>query len=484
MVGNTATFRENALRMVLGTAASQGILFLSLMLFARLYGPEAIGLQAIFVSVGGLLATLASLRLDLALVLERSDSQARWVGAQALLQGLAMALVVGAVVGVFGDEIRGRLTSDVESAAWLVLLPLSAMTGVALQVGLSRANRDGQFKSMVRADVLASGVFAVSGLLLWWTWDGVESLVISRQLAQFAAVFFLLALGYVLWGDALRAGVWRRARATWRRHRQFLIFNTPYSVVGAFARDVPIYAFSATGGIAAAAAYALARSVTVAPVVLFSSAVSRAFYKEAVDHVGTVRLQRTVRTLTRLGLYLGLIPFAWLSVWGDALFTIVLGASWKLSGQMAMALAPAVWMSLQTGWPERMFEVCRRQGVSFGVQLVFDMIHAVIIGTVLFSSNNSLYTVSAFSVSLFLFHVVYLFAVYRVAGYELRPLAVSILGAMGCYLGLAAAFVPWRLATGGSVTGLLTSALVAIALALGLLLRTRGKFSRYDGDRH
>lgn len=44
---------------------------------------------------------------------------------------------------------------------------------------------------------------------------------------------------------------------------------------------------------------------------------------------------------------------------------------------MAMLLAPAAWMSVQTGWPERLFEVHMRRGVSLSVQLGSDLVTAV-----------------------------------------------------------------------------------------------------------
>ena len=435
MTGRSAPFRRNAAIMVAGTALSQGLVFLGLVVLAHLYGPDAIGIQALFMSISGLLVTLASLRLDLALVLEKSDSDARSVGTQAIVQAVVLGALVALVIGLFGGQIGQLLTRQSDSHTWLYLVPLSIVTGVAYQVGISRANRSGRFMAIAGADATNGVVFVAGGLVLFVTFRGDADIALARQLAQVASVLALAYAGHlsIAWASR-RLARGRGFVQTWRRHRQFLVFNTPYSLIGAFARDLPLLVFGAMSGVAVTAAYSLARALTVAPVVLFSSAVSRAFYKEAVDNIGSPQLHRTVVLLTRLGLLGALVPFAWLSAWGSELLPTLLGDEWKLAGQMAALLAPAVWMSLQTGWPERMFEVTRRQGVSFTIQMAFDSLHAVVVLTTLALTGSPLLTVAAFATSMFAFHVTYLVAVYKVAGYPSAQLVRDIGLSSGLYV--------------------------------------------------
>src|SRR5688572_23564610 len=128
-------FGRNALSMVLGSAASQGLLFVSLLLFARLYEPEAIGLHALVVSMTGLFVTLATLRLDLALVLDRHREPARQVAGQVMIQSLVVAAFVAVALIWSGDSLQRLLAGDVDSRLWVGLLPLMIVTGAAYQIG-------------------------------------------------------------------------------------------------------------------------------------------------------------------------------------------------------------------------------------------------------------------------------------------------------------------------------------------------------------
>lgn len=455
-------FGRNAAWMVIGTGASQGLVLVSLLVFARLYGPAAIGIQALYVSIAGLLVTLASLRLDLALVLERSDGRARWVGFQAVVQAVAVAVVVGIALLIAGSSIGAVLASDTSSHLWLALLPLACVLGVSMQVGLSQANRTGRFVAMVLPDLSSSLGFMAAGLVMWAWGPGDSALAASRQFGQIAAVVVLACAGYLAFGVPARRMRLARFRRTWSEHRQFLKYNTPYSLIGAFSRDLPIFVFAALGSVEFAASYALARSITVAPAVLFSSAVSRVFFKEAVEYFGTPRLSRTIVGLATWGLRIGLVPFAWLTVWGDVALPLLLGEPWRLAGATAALLAPAVWMS-QTGWIERIFEVARRQGVPFAMQVGFDLINAVIVIGTFVVTNSYLATVGAFAGSLLCFYTFYLVAALFVAGFSMRD-AVHLVAGPGLMFGvavLACAGMRWLLPNQTMALGL--------SVALGLV---------------
>lgn len=58
-----------------GTAAAQAISMAFAPLITRFHGPEAFGLQSLFLSIVALLATLAALSYPIAIVLPRSDSR-------------------------------------------------------------------------------------------------------------------------------------------------------------------------------------------------------------------------------------------------------------------------------------------------------------------------------------------------------------------------------------------------------------------------
>src|SRR5690606_17658614 len=77
---------------------------------------------------------------------------------------------------------------------------------------------------------------------------------------------------------AVRGFSWTGSIAAARKYHQFLVFNTPYSLVGSVARDAPVYTFSALAAVGTAGFFGLARMVLLAPTLLTSNAFSQVFF--------------------------------------------------------------------------------------------------------------------------------------------------------------------------------------------------------------
>lgn len=465
-------FLHSALLMFGGVAGAQLITFLVMPVVTRLFSPSALGVQAVFISAAGTLTVLATLRLDLAIVLPKEDRVAARIWWLGFYQGLAAALLIGATALFAGGWIHDLFTPDVSSASWVWLLAPMLVASVVTQMGTGLATRQGRFELVVVSNMATALVFAAAAVSIGYLSPGDEGVVVSRLLGQTAGCVSLISVVLVL----SRPGAsWRmspsRVREVWRDQRQFLVFNTPYSVVGGLARDFPLYVFAAGGGAALAAAYALARTVMLAPTTLISGALSSVFYREAAEHLGTPRLKELALALSRWGLLLPIPAFAFVAVWGDELFVLVFGAEWRTAGDFARILAVPLWLALQTGWPERLFEAARRQGVSFAIQMGFDALHAVVVVGVYFGSGSALWAVGAYAVTYSAYHVSYLVAVFGIAGFGHAELArvgaVAVLGFAGGagVLGLGRGLLP--LDTG---VNFVVAAMVAL-LATGILVR-------------
>ena len=87
------SFLNNARIMLVGFALAQALPLLASPLLARLFSPEAFGLQALFLSVSSVVLVLATLRLDLAEVLAASRREALDILSLGGLQTLGIALL-------------------------------------------------------------------------------------------------------------------------------------------------------------------------------------------------------------------------------------------------------------------------------------------------------------------------------------------------------------------------------------------------------
>ena len=324
------------------------------------------------------LSVLGTLRLDLAAVLPESSRDASVLVRLILWQSVALAGAITLVVLVWGGHI-GRALGDAGSE-WLWFVGPMCVALALSQASIAMATRDRSFGKIALLSICTSAGFAVFGCVLWVMDVRGDGLVLARLAAQVAGVLLVVRLGLL---RPLREGprlTWPLARRTHRRFRQFLVFNTPYSFFSSIAGDLPILLFSFVSSTGTAAAYALAKMVLIAPTRLVSSALSQVFYKEAVDFLNQPRLEFLARRMLWVGLMFGFPGFAVITIWGDVLFVAVFGSNWDYAGRVAMILAPSMWLCLQTGWVQRIFEATGRQRLSFSVQGIFDA--AVIVSMV------------------------------------------------------------------------------------------------------
>lgn len=450
------SFRSNALAMLTGTVMAQALPLLAAPLLTRLYTPEAFGLQTLFMGLAASLAVLATCRMDLAVVLPESDEESLAILGFALRTALAVAALTWLAVPLAGLATGRALPSE-----WLWLLPLMVLAIAVFQLCVGLASRERAFRRVATGNVANQASYVTAALLAGVAGASTLGLVAAKALGQAVGAGLLGRASVRQLLAALRQVTFGRARAAAGRYRQFLVFNTPYSLVGSVARDAPIYTFSLLAAIGSAGFFGLARTVLLAPTLLASNAFSQVFYREAVALKGTPRLQQLTLGLLRLGLLAFAPLFAFCAVWGDAVFATLFGENWRTAGVFAMILAPAAWMSVQTGWPERLFEVNMRQGVSFSVQLGSDAVTAAAFAAAYLVTRDAVVAVAVFMACNLVYHHVYLAAIFRVSGFPAAALLRSLLGGWLVFGGSCLALAALRLQFGAGAAGWIA----ALALA-------------------
>lgn len=458
---------------------AQALPLLAAPVLTRLYTPEAFGLQTLFMGLAASLAVLATCRMDLALVLPPDDGEAlalvAFMAATTLATCALTWLAVPAAAAVTGRELP---------LAWMALLPLMVLATAVFQLATGLAARRRAFRQVAGAGVANQGTYVGAALALGLAGTWSLGLVIAKLAGQAVGAVLVWRTAAAEISAAFRRRSLAAAMAAARKYRQFLVFNTPYSLVGSVARDAPVYAFSAFAAVGLAGFFGLSRTVLLAPTLLASNAFSQVFYREAVALKGSPRLQDLTVTLLRAGLLVLAPLFAFCAVWGDALFATLFGEGWRTAGVFAMVLAPAAWLAVQTGWPERLFEVNMRQGVSFAVQLTSDAVTALAFAATFWFTRDGVVAVAVYAACNVLYHHVYLAAIFRISGFSAGLLARTLLAGWLVFGASCAALAVIRVEGGqAGVAGWAPAmALAAVAsAALGWRLARHGLRGSFAG---
>jgi O-antigen/teichoic acid export membrane protein len=434
----TTTFLRSVSTMMKGTAIAQAIPVLISPLLTRIYTPEDYGLFVLFVAVASVLAVIATLRYELAIVVATTEEEAVQIARFALALLCVSCLVIAVTAGIFAEQLA-NIAGRPGQVGWIhALAPMVAALG-AYQVASYLATRARRFDRLAKAAVIQQTVFAVAALGLGAAFRVPAALIAGRIGAVASGLWILRPRG--LGG----AGGGRFFGAVAFRHRQFALYNCPYSLIGTLGRELFLLALMAASQIGAAGLFGLARSVVYAPVTLLSAALSQVFYREAASTLHTPRFEEIVLTLTRAIARLAAPAFAALPLLAPDAFALLFGDRWRDAGDYAALLAPVGFLFLFSSWPERVFEVAGRQQLSFFIQLGFDSMTAVVLITMVRSGAEPLLMLSALVAIGCAYHLSYLSAAVRVARLSLAPFRsivaeatlLAVVSAIGVWLALS-----------------------------------------------
>jgi len=345
----TGGFGLNAFRLALGTVAGQVLTLLSAPVVTRLFSPESFGILAVYLSLSTILAEVASLRYDAALMItEDPDETLNLASLCVLLSLLSSLLLLGVATSVSGTGLAESI--GLTKAVWaLYLVPAAAfilsMQNILRlwwisQERLGVASLSGFLQCLF--DNGTKMIAGVSGIV------GSFGLALGQLVGVTVAVIFLLTRfsrftgGGVPWKRIKGAKMWSSAQ----RFCTFPLYSSWSSLIHAVTLQVPVLMLGYLFGVEVAGYYLLASRILKVPSRFLGQAVSQSLLKEVAEkrRNGTSVSPLVIAVLGSLTALICL-PMGVLLLWGDFLFARIFGAPWAISGVYARIMAP--WIAVQ-----------------------------------------------------------------------------------------------------------------------------------------
>ena len=342
-------FIRNVLTVASGTACAQAVGMVFAPFITRLYGPEAFGLQGLFVSVVGLLSIFAALGYPTAIVLPKSDADALGLAKLAIAIGVTTAMVTTVALVFFGADLL-RLLNAEAIAPFLFLIPIAMVFSVLSSVLAQWLIRKKAYQLTAR--------FAVFTALLLNTAKTGMGLLAPSALAlivtNVAGSLIGTVLTFVGWKRLAKGGgkgeFVTASTATIRqlatRHKDFPLLRTPQNLINAFSQNLPILLLASYFGASASGQYTIALSVLALPANLIGNSVMAVFDPRITEAVHNGENARSLIVRATLGMAAtGALPYLLVTVAGPFLFALIFGQEWRTAGVYAQWLA--MWLFLQ-----------------------------------------------------------------------------------------------------------------------------------------
>lgn len=333
---------KNLMVLVSGSASAQLIGVLAAPLLSRLYTPEEFGVLGYILAVAGVISVVASLKYELALVLEKDDNKAQALQKLCLIILVLVTAVsgVGLASAPFWIESVNGDTGLARVLPWAI--PMIFLTGL-FNILNSRLNRERKYKTISTA-LVAQRLSAVGvQIVLGFCGAAALGLILGNVIgAASAAGVILMSQKAIL----LRRGDTGQndLRVIARDHYRFAAYSAPQNLLNALSQNLPVYLLGFFYGMETVGAYWFAMRLLQLPATLVGQAVRQLYYKEAADLADNLQELRALFIKTTL-LLAGLIavPVAVIFLWGPYLFELAFGKQWQLAGEFSR------WMILWVG---------------------------------------------------------------------------------------------------------------------------------------
>lgn len=408
-------FLRNVLVLMTGTAAAQVLTTAAAPILTRLFAPDDFGVLGVFLAISGIVANVAALRYEMAIVIPEDDDDAVNVLGLALSCVAIVSLLVAAVVTA-GRSWLAELMRAPSLAAYLWMAPLY-IAGSGAYLALNYwSTRKKSFSRLSISRVFRSLGVVVTQLAAGIGKAGAGGLVLGQVLGQGLAS---VVLGLQVWRDD-----WHRIRNSLsiariselaRRYSHFPLFSGPQTLLNSISQATPAFMFGALFGPTVVGLYWFTHRLLMLPTDLIGQSVRQVFFQRAAELHNSG--QDVHRVLLKATLGLAGIALPVVVAFGTAgpwLFGFIFGSEWETAGSYARWMV-LWWASYFVNPPSVMLVPVfglQKQHMIYEIMLLAARIGSIVLGAVL---GNASTAIALFSITGMIFNIGLVLFVMRTA---------------------------------------------------------------------
>jgi len=361
----TITFSGNVIALVIGFAFTPFI--------ARIYGPEAYGVFALFLAATSNLSPLATFQFPSGYVAAHTEDEFYRIVKITLFLLAITTTIYGVVIYFWGVElIEAFQVLDLKPYMyWMpVYFLLMGLDNILLgwNIRLKEFKRGAIGKTA--SVILSKGTTLALGLILQ---PSAIGLIIGNLMSY--PIDSLVKLGPLIRNKIMyifRSSPWADLKATFLRFKNYPLYLTPGVFIINLSSQLPVYYFSMTFNQATVGLFALANSLVNIPLSLITNSSTTVFLQKAaetIQHSGS-DLKDLVRSLHKRLFYISFVPISILAFTSEWIFKVVFGLEWAQSGIFASFLCISAVFNVSYGPLSVIFRLLHQERINFALNIL------------------------------------------------------------------------------------------------------------------
>lgn len=333
-------FIRNVAVIASGTVAAQVIALLASPIITRLFGPEAYGLMGLFQSSIQVIFPLAALTYPDAIVLPKSDQDARGLMRLSFYISILLSIFSFFIILIFGNTIV--IFFNIETIeSFILLFPLVILFTGLMQINEQWLIRINHFKTVAKTQFYRSFLINSGRVGIGYFYPKASVLIILTAIENGLRVL-LMRLHLRKFPYKLNANYGNKStlKELAARYKNFPIYRSPHLFIEKLQGNIPVILLTILFGPVATGLFSIARTVLLVPSQLIGKSIGDVFYPRISESINRKENISQLILKATIGLSLvGIIPYGLIMAFGPWLFSFVFGSDWLTAGEYAR------WMS-------------------------------------------------------------------------------------------------------------------------------------------
>ncbi|SDM56480.1 oligosaccharide flippase family protein [Sediminibacillus halophilus] len=329
---------KNIFTLLVGTGTAQAIPVLASLILTRLYTPEEYGLFAVFTSIVTMLATVVTLRYELAILVPKKEQDAINITVLSIISTIIISVILFVFLIIFKNHLL-KLLNITDLGNWLYLVPLTLLfMGIYNSLNYL-ATRVGIFKVISKSRIYQTLSGSLSQVVLGLTHLGVGGLIIGSSVTNFMGNIKLFSNVYKSNTKEFKNISIAELKILAKKYSDYPKYGVPSSIfnnasIQLMSFIIPIF-YSAT----LLGFYSLSQRIVITPMRVIGSAISQVFLNEASKELkerNTVEksFMSTLKKLIIIAFPLYSVLF--FSI--EDIITFAFGTKWQPAGEITKIL--------------------------------------------------------------------------------------------------------------------------------------------------
>ncbi len=324
-------FVKNLLTLISGTAIAQVIAVLFQLIVRRVYTPADFGAFAVYMSIVGIVATVVTLRYELAIVLPKKDKIAANVFSLSIIINFIFSLLLFVVVLIFRNNLVSILNFPTNYSYWLYFIPLSVFLFSLYQSINYWLIREKAFKSssinkIARRSVEGATQTGFGYLKIPF------GLVVGDLLGNIANN---ISGFYQILKNKFKFSYLSKTNLIYalKRYKEFPKYNALPALFNSISLLLPVILINKFYSQTITGYFDLSRVVLALPLALITTSLFQVLLQQISDKRNKHEsIKKYILNISMVLFIIAVIGIVVIKIWSVDIFTFVFGNNWKTSG--------------------------------------------------------------------------------------------------------------------------------------------------------